>query len=316
MINNIDQIDVNQTAYNLANKVKAGEGSGTEFANVLSDAMKEQAMQSVMAGMGGLGATDSIMGGYFPQMMAGIESAIVTASEPGDLSGVQLMLFMMLMMMQTNDGGGDLMPILQMVTQMVAPPQQSGNETAGSQNDMMKTWNTEPDVRRMVDIALSQVGTRERNSDGSYGSGNFTEYGAWYGLDGQPWCAMFVSWAADRAGVLNDVVPRHASTARGVSAYQEKGLYAPRGSGYIPREGDAIYFHNPATGRVNHVGIVVAFDHTNQRVYTVEGNTDNAVRIRHYEFNNPRIHGYGRNGGTGFGTIPAISSAGSGANTM
>jgi len=126
---------------------------------------------------------------------------------------------------------------------------------------------------------------------------------------------MFVSWAADQAGILNNVVPKHASTARGVAAYQESGLYAPRQSNYQPREGDAIYFQS-SSGRIRHVGIVVAFDPATNKVYTVEGNTDNAVRIRHYDLNNPSIHGYGRNGGTDFGKIPASSSSGSGANTV
>jgi len=168
----------------------------------------------------------------------------------------------------------------------------------------------------MVDIALSKVGTQERNRDGSIGNGNYTEFGAWYGMDGQPWCAMFVSWAADKAGLLNSVVPRHASTSQGVAAYKAKDMYSPRSSGYIPKEGDAIYFQNPSTGRMQHVGIVVAYDPATKRVYTVEGNTSNAVRIRHYDINNTRIHGYGRNGGTSYGRIPGSSTSGSGANTI
>ncbi len=34
-----------------------------------------------------------------------------------------------------------------------------------------------------------QIGTKE-DPMGS----NRTKYGAWYGMDGQPWCAMFVSY--------------------------------------------------------------------------------------------------------------------------
>jgi len=30
-------------------------------------------------------------------------------------------------------------------------------------------------------------------------SGNRTKYGDWYGMDGQPWCAMFVTWAYELA---------------------------------------------------------------------------------------------------------------------
>jgi len=222
---------------------------------------------------------------------------------------------------------------MQMMVQMLSQFTQQDNESTGQQNTMssqsvhldnslrnrqnimLSPGETDPGIRRMVDIALNQVGTQERNADGTIGRGNFTKYGAWYGMDGQPWCAMFVSWAANEAGILNDVVPRHASTSRGVAAYMERGLYAPKGMGYTPREGDAIYFTNSA-GRIGHVGIVVAFDPATQRVYTVEGNTDNAVRIRHYDLNHPRIHGYGINGGTGLGRVPWNSTSGTGANIV
>src|SRR3712207_8950822 len=40
-----------------------------------------------------------------------------------------------------------------------------------------------------------------------------SKYGAWYGLDGNSWCAMFVSWCANEAGILNRTVPKYASCA-------------------------------------------------------------------------------------------------------
>jgi len=121
---------------------------------------------------------------------------------------------------------------------------------------------------------------------------------------------------ANEAGLLGDVVPRHASTTVGANAYMDRGLYERNGRGYQPREGDTIFFANPSTGRFNHVGLVVAFDQQNNRVYTVEGNTGNMVRIRNFDLNDPRIHGFGRNGGTGFGIIPANSSADSNASIV
>jgi len=247
---------------------------------------------------------------------------MLAVAEQGEMSGAHLMLFMLIMMMQTGDSGSELAPIMQMMAQMLSQTTKTDNDALylqsnmPVQNNMLDPANTDPSIRRMVEIALSQVGTRERNADGSFGSGNYTEYGAWYGMDGQPWCAMFVSWSADQAGLLNSVVPRHASCTMGVSAYSDRGLYSPRGSDYLPREGDAIYFRNPSSGQIKHVGIVVAYDPQTQRVYTVEGNSSNAVRVRHYSISDPRIHGYGRNGGTSNGVIPGGSTAGSGANTI
>jgi len=223
-----------------------------------------------------------------------------------------------------GDGSGlgkDMAPMMQAITQMIS---QRGGDVEALQNPDMHAFNpfanaqgsNEPHIRNMVNIGLSQVGYHERNRDGSIGSGNFTKFGEWFGMNGQPWCAMFVSWVANEAGLLGDVVPRHASTTVGANAYMERGLYERRNSGYQPREGDTIFFYNPSTGRFNHVGLVVAFDPQNNRVYTVEGNTSNQVRIRHYDLNNPRIHGFGRNGGTGFGTIPQTSTEGSGASII
>jgi len=268
-----------------------------------------------LGGIGGIDGSNPLMG-VMPSISSGMENSLVSAAEAGEMSGVQLMLFMFMMMMQTSDGGGDTSFMMQIMASMLS---NFSNDVAANRPTPMATLGemqipeTQTAVTRMVDAALEKVGYQERNRDGSNGSGNYTKFGAWYGMDGQPWCAMFVSWAADQAGILHDVVPKHASTSRGVAAYQEKDMYEPRSSGYKPREGDAIYFQG-ANGQVRHVGIVVAYDPATNRVYTVEGNTSNAVRIRHYDANSARIHGYGKNGGTGFGTIPSNSTTGAGAN--
>jgi len=342
---------VENTSGNTNNSENASN-TNTDFSGVLSDALQEQAMQSLMArmagasggagnsgganamfggtnamlgltggmgGIGGLGGPGAMMG-MMPSISAGLENTLISAAGTGEMSGVQLVLFMMMMMMQNSDSGSDMMPIMQMLAGMLTAVQKDAN--AGAENNMLSLANMQAsgtelgasdNLRRMVDAALEEVGYRERNADGSFGRGNRTKFGAWYGMDGQPWCAMFVSWAAEQAGVLNNVVPKHASTSMGVAAYQDKGLYASRSSGYIPKEGDAIYFQS-SDGRIRHVGIVVGVDVQNQRVYTVEGNTDNAVRIRHYDLNSSRIHGYGQNGGTGYGRIPVDSTAGAGAS--
>jgi hypothetical protein len=308
-------IGLNPAVYDAAGKQRIGQGAGVNFSDLLNGSVRDQLTQSIMSSVRVPGGQDATQGIYMPTTVTGAENTIVAVSEPAEMSGVQLMLFMLIMMMQNTDSGGDFAPMIQMISQMISPDSiQPGNGATETQSNAMMSGNVGAGVQRMVDIALSQVGTHEKNRDGTYGSGNFTKYGAWYGMDGQPWCAMFVSWAADKAGVLNDIVPRHASTSRGASAYKEKGLYAPRSSGYVPREGDAIYFST--NGQMKHVGIVVAFDPSTQRVYTVEGNSNNAVRIRHYDINNTRIDGYGVNGGTSFGTIPGNSTSGTGANTM
>ena len=327
----IDPIGVKPTVYDVVSTSQAGKDPGANFSDILTGTLKDRVVtQSLMPNMSGLSGMNAMPGAYTPSALAGMENALLATANTGEMSGAHLMLFMMMMMMQTSDNGGELAPIMQMVAEMLSKSTSSNNKEAdlgnafgtlqseaeNQQRNILQSLDTDPRVRRMVEIALSQVGTREKNADGTYGKGNFTEYGAWYGMDGQPWCAMFVSWSADQAGLLNSAVPKHASTSRGVAMYKEKGLYAPQKSGYVPREGDAIYFSTPSTGKMQHVGLVVAYDHANKKVYTVEGNTGNAVRIRHYDADNPRIDGYGRNGGTSFGVIPKNSTSGSGATTV
>ncbi|MCL2222848.1 MAG: CHAP domain-containing protein [Oscillospiraceae bacterium] len=301
---------------------------------------------SMFGGVGGASATSGIGGmgmGMGMGMMdtTGIENALMNAAESGEVADAQiavLMMFMMMMMQMQSGGsdgsglGKDMAPMMAAITQMIS---QHGGDVEALQNPNMHTNNLfgnaqgvaqgnaqgagaqgpppplgESHIRNMVNIGLAQVGYHERNRDGSVGNGNFTKFGEWFGMNGQPWCAMFVSWVANEAGLLGDVVPRHASTTVGANAYMERGLYERRTSGYQPREGDTIFFYNPSTGRFNHVGLVVAFDPQTNRIYTVEGNTGNQVRIRHHDLNNPRIHGFGRNGGTSFGVIPQNSTDG------
>jgi len=277
-----------------------------------------------MTGMPGMNGADPLMQGLMTPGLYEMQNGMLAVANQGEMSGEHLIVFMMMMMMQSAGSGGgmsDMGPIMQMLASMLTnlTEQPSNNATPAElvNNAMMMPilGGNDMGVRGMVQAALSKVGYHERNRDGSIGSGNFTKFGAWFGMDGQPWCAMFVSWAADQAGILDSVVPGHAWTPSGVAAYRERGLFEDSGNGYLPREGDAIYFFNPAQGRVAHVGIVVAFDPVTQRVYTVEGNTNNQVAIRHYDLNNPRIHGFGRNGGISFGIPPHNSTTGVGVPT-
>jgi len=317
-MNTIDKTpSVLSVAYNRVNDAEPYQSTSTVFSDILSETVGNQAAQPAVTGINGPGELSAVPGGYMPPAAAGatgIESAIIAAAQSGEMADAQIALFMMFMMMMQSGGGeGDFAPIMQMMTQMIS---RLGGDTADFQSTTLRPVEYESGIRRLVEIALSQVGIYERNSDGTRGDGNFTKYGEWFGLDGHPWCAMFVSWVANEAGLLGDVIPKHASTSMGVQAYMERGLYERRNSGYIPREGDAIFFYNPSTGRVNHVGIVVAFDPQTQRIYTVEGNTSNKVRIRHHYLNSPRIHGFGRNGGTGNGIIPRNSTSGAGTSIV
>lgn len=55
--------------------------------------------------------------------------------------------------------------------------------------------------------------------------------------------------------------------------------------------GDAIFFDWDLDGTADHVGIVIGTD--GSRVYTVEGNSGDACKIKSYDLNYQSIKGYG-----------------------
>ena len=125
---------------------------------------------------------------------------------------------------------------------------------------------------------------------------NITPYGEWYGLNGESWCAMFLSFVAAQAGSGGEETPRFAYCPDAVSWYKKRNRYHKRGSGYIPKKSDFIFFFNFAKGRVAHTGIVVGGDR--EHVRTIEGNTAfDDVHARTYDLDNIAIDGYGDNGG-------------------
>ena len=139
------------------------------------------------------------------------------------------------------------------------------------------TGNQRNDI---VAVAESQIGYREGNSSsqlsGTYnGTGNYTEYGRWYGLQSL-WCAMYVSWAAAVAGVSTNVVPKHSYTVSGLNFFKNQGRAYSRAQvaagQYTPQRGDIVYFKGSRnTAATNHVGIVTGY--SNGTLHTVEGNT-------------------------------------------
>lgn len=101
------------------------------------------------------------------------------------------------------------------------------------------------------------------------GPGNRTKYGKWYGLDGEPWCAMFVSWCANKAGISTKVILKHAYTPAGAQWFKDRKQWHTS----KPKPGDIAYYNIGGLGRISHNGIV-------EKVYSdgsfdaIEGNTD------------------------------------------
>ena len=142
----------------------------------------------------------------------------------------------------------------------------------------------------IVRVALGEVGASESN-------GGDMKYINWYGGfgAGTPWCAIFVSWCANQAGMLNNYVPKYASCDVGKSWFSNKGWYQTSpayGGNYTPKTGDIIFFSGShTTSNSTHTGIVKSCD--GSTVYTIEGNTSNKVAERSYPVSSNYIIGYG-----------------------
>ena len=133
---------------------------------------------------------------------------------------------------------------------------------------------------QLVTIAKSQLG----NEGGQ-------KFWSWYGFDSrEEWCACFVSWCADQAGLIQSgAVPKFSLCTDGKNWFQNQGRW--QGAGSMPSPGAIIFFDWDHDGTCDHVGIVERCDGTT--VYTIEGNSGDAVRERNYAINSDSIMGYG-----------------------
>ena len=108
----------------------------------------------------------------------------------------------------------------------------------------------------------------------------------------EPWCANFVAWSFRQAGKQ---LPGNQRSLASVQYMEDQMKKAGRFHRGVPKPGDIIFFKNRGNsdrGGGRHVGIVERV--ANGRVYTIEGNSSNAVRRRSYPLNHWRISGYGR----------------------
>ena len=113
---------------------------------------------------------------------------------------------------------------------------------------------------RLIEVAAAELGTVEEGD-------NLTKYGKFTKADGLPWCGSFVNWCADQAGVkIHSVV----STAIGAHKFRETNRWS-----HLPSLGALAFMDFPHDGvdRISHIGIVIDFEHGNDLVTCIEGNT-------------------------------------------
>ena len=155
-------------------------------------------------------------------------------------------------------------------------------------------------------IAFTQLGYHEGNSDAEMGGANgrgdrnFAEYNRMYGkLDngegngmsyGYSWCAAFVSWCLRHAQVSEEAAVTEVSCRRMTDWYRKNSTFYARESGYEPKPGDIIMFHD-GDGVAHHVGLVLGT--AGERVYVIDGNgREESVATHDYRRSSRAILGY------------------------
>ena len=136
----------------------------------------------------------------------------------------------------------------------------------------------------MVSIAKSQIG----NEGGE-------KYWRWYGFtDSVDWCACFVSWCANEAGMIEDgMAPMFAEVNEGIRWLREQDQWIDVDEipDFRPTPGTLIFFDWGQDGLADHVGIVERC--RRGTVYAIEGNSGDRVTNRYYMQDSAEIMGYG-----------------------
>lgn len=117
-------------------------------------------------------------------------------------------------------------------------------------------------AKEILVVARGEIGYKE-----SPPNSNRTKYGAWMGLDGQPWCMSFVQWVFAQAGASALLPARTASCGALMRAAQAAGMWVT--GNYQP--GDVVIYDFPGGAATDHCGIVVT--PLTNGIRSIEGNT-------------------------------------------
>ena len=118
-------------------------------------------------------------------------------------------------------------------------------------------------AEQILQVARAELGYKE-----SPAGSNRTKYGAWFGLNGQPWCMMFIQWVFASEGAAALLPARTASCGAFMRAAQAAGQWAT--GNYQP--GDVVIYNFPGNNvKTDHCGIVEQL--AGGGIMAIEGNT-------------------------------------------
>ena len=131
-------------------------------------------------------------------------------------------------------------------------------------------------LSKVLELARAELGQHE-DPAGS----NLTKYGFWYGVDGVPWCVIFLCWLFNQAGERMAFFGggRTASCSTLLRWYMEQGLMYSASEVQI---GDIVLLNFRGGKDPEHCGLVVESEDITskdgtydsyKRIMTIEGNT-------------------------------------------
>lgn len=120
-------------------------------------------------------------------------------------------------------------------------------------------------AEKILKTARSEIGTKEVPP-----KSNKQKYGKAYGINGVPWCMIFVWWCFDRCGAAAALPLKTASCGMMVQAARNAGCWIKKDF----QPGDVLIYDFPKTGATtDHTGICESVN--GDTVTAIEGNTSN-----------------------------------------
>jgi cell wall-associated NlpC family hydrolase len=123
--------------------------------------------------------------------------------------------------------------------------------------------------------AVLKIAESYANQHYKEGPNNSNIFGKWYGMDNQPWCAVFVSYCFAKAGAVNLIGSTPKGFASCLVGYSWLKGHNRMIDPILAKPGDVVFFNFNHTRVPQHVGLVVSNDPMHRVLHTVEGNTAN-----------------------------------------
>ena len=123
------------------------------------------------------------------------------------------------------------------------------------------------------------------------GQGNI--YSAKFGAPGVAWCAYFISYCAQQAGIPESNFIQTGWCPSMMQFFKNKGVFHYRGGSYTPRAGDIIFFDWNSAGGADHVGIITEV--SGSKITFIDGNSGSKYYVSYQTWattSDSRVTGY------------------------